>query len=599
MRRPDQLQKLAQSNPNQKTKMGPGLKKLFKYLRPYRILIVLSVIMAIAASTFTIIGPKQIEKIVEYIQEGIFKNTEIDLKAITSIGIMLISLYLAGVVFNTAQGFIMAKVNQKATKNLREKLGNKINKLPLSYFDKTTHGDVLSRVTNDIDTMGQALNQSIGTLISSATLFVGSLIMMFVTNWILAFVALGTTIFGFFAMTLMIKSSQKYFIGQQESLGQLNGQIEEGYTGHNVIKAYNAESKFKATFSTMNSRLFTQNWKSQFFSGMMMPVMMFVGNFGYVAVSVIGAVLARNGDISIGTIAAFMIYIRLFSQPLSQVAQGMQQLQGGAAASERIFSFLDEKEMDNEEFKTKQLENIKGNVEFKNVKFGYLEDKEIIHDFSAKVKAGQKIAIVGPTGAGKTTIVNLLMRFYETTKGDILVDDVSLKDLRREKVHDIFTMVLQDTWLIEGTVRENIIFNQKNVTEDRLIEVCEKTGIHHFITSLSNGYDTQISDDDSLSVGQKQLITIARALIKNSPLLILDEATSSVDTRTELLIQNAMDELMKNKTSFVIAHRLSTIKNADVILVMKGGDVIEQGNHDELMKQNGFYANLYNSQFAE
>lgn len=583
----------------EKGNAGVGLRKLLKYLRPYYAVICIAIIMAISASIFSIIGPEQVGKIADVIGSAIRSGTDVDIKEVSKIGIMLISMYSGAVVFNVTQGFIMATVNQRTMKKLRDQLGNKVNKLPLSYFDKITHGDVLSRITNDVDTTGQALNQSIGTLMSATVLFFGSMVMMFKTNWILAFVAIGSTILGFVGMTLITKLSQKFFIGQQATLGQLNGKIEEGYTGHNVIKAYNAEKKFKKDFTELNDKLFVSGWKSQFFSGLMMPIMMFVGNFGYVAVSVIGAILVFDGKISIGVMISFMIYVRIFTQPLAQMAQGIQQLQSGAAASDRIFKFLEEKEMEDESHKSMKLDVVKGDVSFENVKFSYTPEKEIIHNFSASIKAGQKIAIVGPTGAGKTTIVNLLMRFYEATSGSISVDSVPLTQMTRENVHDLFTMVLQDTWLFEGTLKENIIYNQKGITDEKVVDVCEKTGIHHFISSLPQGYDTPIADNESLSVGQKQLITIARALIKNSPLLILDEATSSVDTRTELLIQNAMDELMKNRTSFVIAHRLSTIKNADVILVMKEGDVIEQGNHDDLMKQNGFYANLYNSQFSE
>lgn len=575
-----------------------GLKRLIKYLKPWFPAIIISILLAIAASAFSIVGPNQLQKITNKISQGMRSSVGIDVKGVTQIAIILVCLYGAGILFNIGQNFIMSKVNQKATRNLRDQIDKKIGRLPLSFFDKTTVGDVLSRVTNDVDATGQALNQSVGTLISAVILFFGSLIMMFVTNWILAFVAIGSVVIGFVGMSFMTKWSQKYFIGQSASLGELNGKVEEGYTGHNVIKAYNAERKFKKEFDKLNQVLYKNSWKSQFFSGLMMPLMIFVGNFGYVAVSIIGSILVHDGSTNIGVVIAFMIYIRLFTQPLGQIAQGVQQLQLGAASSDRIFDFLEEKELSDELHKTLKLENVKGNVEFKNVKFGYLENQEIIHNFSTKVKAGQKIAIVGPTGAGKTTIVNLLMRFYETSSGTIEIDGTPTTDITRENVHQLFTMVLQDTWLFQGTMKDNIIYNQKNVSDETVIEVCKKVGIHHFISSLPQGYDTMISDDESLSVGQKQLITIARALIKGSPLLILDEATSSVDTRTELQIQKAMDELMKNKTSFVIAHRLSTIKNADVILVMKDGDVIEQGNHDILMKQKGFYANLYNSQFT-
>ncbi len=480
---------------------------------------------------------------------------------------------------------------------MRSDISTKINRLPLRYFDKTSYGDVISRVTNDVDAIGQTLNQSLDTLVRSITMFLGSLIMMFYNSWILALVAVGSTLIGFGLMALIMSKSQKYFNEQQQGLGDINGHIEEIYSGHNVVKAYNGGRKAKETFEGINKTLYGSGWKSQFMSGLMMPLMNFIGNFGYVAVCVVGAVLAMNAQITFGVIVAFMVYIRLFTQPLSQLAQSMQQLQRTAAASERVFEFFDEKELEDESHKVTKLENIKGDVEFRNVHFGYEKDNPIINDFSIKINKGQKVAIVGPTGAGKTTIVNLLMRFYELDSGEIYIDNIPISSVTRSNVHEQFCMVLQDTWLFEGTIKENIIYSKGNVSDEQVIEACKSVGIHHFIQTLPHGYNALLNDKANLSVGQKQLITIARAIIQNSPLLILDEATSSVDTRSEKLVQNAMDRLMKGRTSFVIAHRLSTIKNADLILVMKDGDILESGSHDELLSQNGFYAELYNSQF--
>ena len=491
----------------------------------------------------------------------------------------------------------MTTVTNRVTQKLRTSISQKINKVPLNYFNKTSFGDVLSRVTNDIDMIGQTLNMSIGTLVTSVTMFVGSLIMMLYTNWIMTLAAVGATVIGFVIMGLVMGTSQKYFIRQQNDLGTLNGQIEEVYTGHNVVKVYNNTENVVADFDSVNNRLYESAWKSQFLSGIMMPAMNFIGNLGYVAVCIIGAVLVMDGKIDFGVIVAFMIYIRLFTNPLSQIAQAATQLQTTAAASERIFELLDEEEMSDESKKTKRLENAKGDIEFKNVKFGYVPEKIIINNFSARAKAGQKIAIVGPTGAGKTTMVNLLMRFYELNGGEIYIDGVPTSQLTRENIHDLFCMVLQDTWLFEGTIRENIVYSKQGVTDDEIKTACKAVGIDRFIRTLPNGYDTVLNDKANLSAGQKQLITIARAMIDNKPLLILDEATSSVDTRTEIQIQKAMDNLTVGRTSFVIAHRLSTIKNADLILVMRDGDIVESGNHDQLLEKGGFYAELYNSQF--
>ncbi len=532
---------------------------------------------------------------------SIYLNTEtkINLDNIFKICMILVVIYLVAYVVNFIQGIIMATVNQRVSKDLRSRISVKINKLPLKYFDKVSYGEVLSRVTNDVDTIGQTLNNSITTLIGAAALFIGSLIMMFVTNWIMAISGIVATIIGFVLMIVIISKSQKYFVAQQNVLGQVNGFVEEAYSGQEIIKAYNAEEDTTNTFEVVNKKLYSSAWKSQFYSGLMQPLMGFIGNFGYVVVCVVGAVLVHYNIINFAVIIAIMIYIRLFTQPLSQLAQGVTNLQSTAAASERVFEFLEQEEMPDESMLTKKLEKIKGDVEFRHVKFGYTPEKIIIKDFSVKIRAGQKVAIVGPTGAGKTTLVNLLMKFYNVNDGDILIDGVSINDISRENVHDIFGMVLQDTWLFQGSVKENIRYSKTDVTDEEIYAACKECGIDHFIRTLEHGYDTILDDNTNISAGQKQLLTIARAMVENAPMLILDEATSSVDTRTELLIQKAMDKLTENRTSFVIAHRLSTIKNADIILVMKDGDIIETGNHEELIKKNGFYADLYNSQFEE
>lgn len=532
---------------------------------------------------------------------SIYLNTEtkINLDNIFKICMILVVIYLVAYVVNFVQGFIMATVNQRVSRDLRSRISVKINKLPLKYFDKVSYGEVLSRVTNDVDTIGQTLNNSVNTLIGAAALFIGSLIMMFVTNWIMAISGVVATIIGFVLMIVIISKSQKYFVAQQNVLGQVNGFVEEAYSGQEIIKAYNAEEGTTGAFEVINKKLYSSAWKSQFYSGLMQPLMGFIGNLGYVVVCVVGAVLVHYNIINFSVIVAIMIYIRLFTQPLSQLAQGVTNLQSTAAASERVFEFLDQEEMPDESMLTKKLENIKGEVEFKHVKFGYTPEKMVIKDFSVKIRPGQKVAIVGPTGAGKTTLVNLLMKFYNVNDGDILIDGVSIKDISRENVHAIFGMVLQDTWLFQGSVKENIRYSKTDVTDEMIVSACKECGIDHFIRTLEHGYDTILDDNTNISAGQKQLMTIARAMVENAPMLILDEATSSVDTRTELLIQRAMDKLTENRTSFVIAHRLSTIKNADIILVMKDGDIIETGNHEELIKKNGFYADLYNSQFEE
>jgi len=573
------------------------MPKLISYCKPYVASILLAVVLAISGSIFTIVGPSILQDMTDIIAEGL--NGHIDIASLQHIAIILAILYGLSLLFSIFQGLIMATVTQKVSKGLRGKLSQKMNKLPLKYFDAYSYGDTLSRVTNDVDMIGQTLNQSVGALVSSTTLFVGCTIMMFYTNGWMALTAIVATFIGMGLMQLILKRSQQYFVKQQNNLGAMNGHIEEIYTGHQIVKLYNAEKQVKEQFSDINQQLFESSWKSQFFSGLMMPLMMFIGNFGYVAVCIVGGVLAMNGHISFGVIVAFMLYTRLFTQPLTQIAQVATSLQATAAASKRVFEFLDEEELADESSKTNTLAHVTGEVEFKHVRFGYHPEKTIIHDFCAKALPGQKIAIVGPTGAGKTTIVNLLMRFYEVNGGEILIDGVPIHQLTRENVHELFCMVLQDTWIFEGTIKDNIVFSKKGVSEQQVREVCKAVGIDHFIQSLPLGYNTVLSEQVNLSAGQKQLITIARALIADAPLLILDEATSSVDTRTELLIQSAMEKLMVGRTSFVIAHRLSTIKNADLILVMKDGDVIESGSHEQLLTKQGFYSDLYNSQFEE
>lgn len=526
---------------------------------------------------------------------------KMDMDKIKSIAILLACLYIISAIFTYVEGLSMIKVANGYAKKLRSSISEKINKLPLKFFDHNLSGDILSRVTNDVDTIAQSLNNSLSTLVSSITLFIGSIIMMFVTNYIMAITAIVSSLIGFILMFIILNKSQRYFTARQRELGKLNGYIEEIYSGLNVVRSCNAKDETINEFDKLNDKLYDCNRKSQFLSGLMQPIMGFIGNFSYVTVCIVGSLLVSKSVISFGVIVAFIMYVRLFTNPLSQIAQAMTSMQSTAAASERVFGLLEEVEMDSENDITKKLDKhkVKGNIEFKNVKFGYDKDKIIINDFTAKVKAGEKIAIVGPTGAGKTTMVNLLMKFYDINDGDILIDGTSIKELKRDNIHSLFTMVLQDTWLFNGTVKENIIYNQKHVSNKKVEEVCKVVGVDHFIKTLPNGYDSIISDNDSVSSGQRQLLTIARGMISDSPFLILDEATSNVDTRTEELVQKAMDKLMENKTSFIIAHRLSTIKNADLILVMKDGNIIEQGNHNELMKKNGFYANLYNSQFEK
>lgn len=542
---------------------------------------------------------KKVETLPNSIQKII--NPKMDMDKIKKITILLVILYILSSIFSYIEGLSMIKVANRYAKKLRTSISKKINKLPLKYFDNNLSGDILSRVTNDVDTIAQSLNNSLSTLVSSLTLFIGSIIMMFVTNYIMAITAIVSSLIGFILMFIILSKSQKYFTERQEQLGKLNGYIEEIYNGLNVIKTCNAKEETTKEFDKLNERLYTCNQKSQFLSGLMGPIMSFIGNLSYVAVCVVGALLVSKNIITFGVIVAFILYVRLFNNPLSQIAQAMTSLQTTAASSERVFGLLEEEEMSREDKITKKLDKhkVKGNIEFKNVNFGYDESKIIINNFTAKVKAGEKVAIVGPTGAGKTTMVNLLMKFYDITDGDIIIDGTSIKELKRENVHSLFTMVLQDTWLFNGTIKENIKYNHKNISDKKVEEICKVVGVDHFIKTLPNAYNSSISDNDSVSSGQRQLLTIARGMINDSPFLILDEATSNVDTRTEELVQKAMDKLMENKTSFIIAHRLSTIKNADLILVMKDGNIIEQGNHNTLMKKNGFYANLYNSQFEK
>ena len=579
---------------NKKTSLFTKMKP---YIKGFQLPFVIAVTGAIISSIITVFGPYKLREITNLITDGLVG--EMDLGAISNIGLFLAFLYVVGSLINYAQGYAISDMIQHFSKRLRTAIAEKINRLPLSYFDSHSQGDTLSRVTNDVDTVGQSLTQSLGTLISSVLLLIAVLFMMFYTNVALSFVTIGSVLLGFVFSAVLMAKSQRYFQEQQSNLAAINGYVEEMYSGHNVITSYNGAEKTRLAFNALNQNLYTSMWKSQFISGIMFPLMNFVGNFGYVMVVIVGATMAINGSISMGTIVAFMVYVRIFSQPLSQIAQGITTLQSASAAMGRVFEFLAEADMEDDSHKLQQLTSVKGHVQFKDVFFGYNPDKTIIHDFSAEAKAGQKIAIVGPTGAGKTTIVNLLMKFYDIERGQIMIDGVDIKNMQRSEVHDAFSMVLQDTWLFEGTIKENLIYNQKNITDQAVVEAAKAVGVHHFIMTLPDGYDTVLDDTVSLSVGQKQLLTIARALLKDAPLLILDEATSSVDTRTEELIQKAMDKLMEGRTSFVIAHRLSTIRNADLILVMRDGNIIEQGSHDQLMEQGGFYADLYNSQFVE
>ncbi len=632
-----------------------SMKKLLQNLKPWRVLLTLGLVLAFISAILSLVAPDHLSDLTDTITSGIKPNisentikdimsnpnisyedkmsfqvtlssmsnssdtTEllkkidelpssiydiikpnIDMDKVKSIVTFLTILYLLSAIFSYIESVSMTTVSNNFAKNLRSRISVKINKLPLKYFDIHETGDVLSRVTNDVDTIAQNLNQSLATLISATTLFVGSIIMMFATNWIMAITAILSSLIGFAFMFIILMKSQKYFMKRQKELGELNGHIEEIYSGQSIVRAYNNEENVKKEFNKLNEALKVSNQKSQFLSGLMQPIMGFIGNFGYVCVCIVGALLTMNNVISFGVIVAFMIYVRLFTNPLSQLAQAMTSLQSTAASAERVFEFLEEEEM-TLEHPTKHLDKnkVKGDIEFRNVVFGYDDTRTIIKNFSVKAKSGQKIAIVGPTGAGKTTLVNLLMKFYEINSGDILIDGVSTKELSRENIHELFVMVLQDTWLFDGTVRDNIKFNSEDVTDEEIWNACKVVGVDHFIKTLPGGLDAKLNDSDSVSQGQKQLMTIARGMIEDGPFLILDEATSNVDTRTEELVQKAMDKLTEGRTSFIIAHRLSTIKNADIILVMNEGNIIEQGNHEELMKLNGFYAELYNSQFKK
>ncbi|MBQ9030781.1 MAG: ABC transporter ATP-binding protein [Parasporobacterium sp.] len=574
------------------------LVPLIRYLKKYVVLLLIAIICAVGGTIFTIIGPRNISRIADIIQAGL--TGELDIAGVTRIAVFLVIIYACAWVLSYLQGFLMTVVTQKTSYGLRNDIIKKINNLPLRYFDKTLIGDILSRVVNDVDTIGQTMTTSVGNLFQSGTQFFGVLIIMFTVSWQLTLVAIGASVLGFTIMILIMSRSQKFFVRSQVLLGALNGHIEEIYAGHNVVNAYNAQSFEEKKFNSLNDSFTEAVWKSQFLGALMPPLMAFVGNLGYVAVCVVGAVMALNGQITFGVIVAFMIYIRLYTSPLQQLGQVFTQLQSTAAASKRVFEFMEEESLPDDMDLPVRIPfgGAKGDIEFKHVNFGYDPEKTIIHDFSAKAPAGKKVAIVGPTGAGKTTMVNLLMRFYEVNSGEITIDGIPISTMRREEVHALFGMVLQDTWLFEGTIRDNIKYS-KEATDEKIIEAAKAAGIHHFIMTMPEGYDSILDEEASVSAGQKQLITIARAMVEDAPFLILDEATSSVDTRTEELIQEAMDRLMANRTSFIIAHRLSTIRNADLILVMKDGDIIEQGNHDQLMAQGGFYTDLYNSQFDQ
>lgn len=584
-------------NVQTQTKEHPLRENIVKAVNQYKWPLIAAILFATIGSVTQIVGPNRLSEITDLITQGL--HGSINLTRISQIGLSLVVLYGIGAVLSYFQGFIVATVTQRFSKQMRRQISEKINAVPLNYFDSHSQGDTLSRVTNDLDTVSQSLNQSLSSLFPSITLFIGCLVMMFRTNLLLTLTSVVSVLLGFLLMALIMAKSQVHFNQQQQKLAKINGFAEEAYSGQQVISAYNAAQDMKDEFDEINQDFYGSVWKAQFLSGIMQPLMGFIGNFGYVAVCVVGAVLTLRGDITLGVVVAFTVYIRLFSQPLSQLAQVFSNLQSAGAAMSRVFEFLAEDELTDESDKPAKLRNAEGNVRFENVSFGYDKERTIIHQFNVEAKSGQKIAIVGPTGAGKTTIVNLLMRFYETNRGNIMIDGVSIKDMTREEVHDQFCMVLQDTWLFEGTIKDNLIYNQQHVSDETVINACKAVGIDHFIRTLPKGYETYLDDSVSLSVGQKQLLTIARAIIKDAPMLILDEATSSVDTRTEELIQAAMDKLMNNRTSFVIAHRLSTIRNADLILVMNEGNIIEQGNHEDLMEQKGFYADLYNSQFEK
>lgn len=570
---------------------------LFGYCKDYYRLIIFAIVLSIISSIFSIIGPGKVRDIINKITIGL--TSTINMEVIKDITLFLAVMYVLGAIFHYVEAYLMAIMTNKLSKNLRNKISVKINKIPLKYFDSTSYGDILSRVTNDVDTISRTLSESVSDLVSSIVLFIGVVLVMFITNPVMAITGILASLIGFSLLAFILAKSQKYYEIQQKELGNLNGHIEEAYSGHNVVKVYNNVENSKDEFEKINEKMFNSSIKSHFLSGLMPPIMGFIGNFGYVAICIVGSILVINGKINVATIVSFMMYTRLFTSPLSTIAQGFIELQSAAAASERVSEFLSESELEDESSKTLVLDRnkVEGNIEFNHVVFGYDDDKNIIKDFNVSVEKGEKVAIVGPTGAGKTTMVNLLMRFYEIKNGSITIDGVNTKDITRENVHDLFCMVLQDTWVFEGTIKENIIYNRKNITDNEVEDACRVVGLDHFIKALPLGYDTVLGDIESLSAGQKQLLTIARGMLSDAPFLILDEATSSVDTRTEELVQKAMDALTKGRTSFIIAHRLSTIKNADLILVMKDGNIIEQGSHNELMEKNGFYTELYNSQF--
>ena len=581
----------------EKVDMGSEFSRLIGHAKDIVLPFIVAIFFACAGVVLTIIGPNQLSKITQYIIDGI--TTGIDMEAIARTALFLLSLYVLSAIFSFIQHFILATVTLRLSNRLRADIFDKVNRAPMKLFGRIPYGDILSRMTNDVNTLVQSLSNSLPSMVSAAAQFIGCLVMMFITEWHMSLAAIAATLLGFALMGLIMSRSQKYFMARQTALGQLNGYVEEMYTGHDVVRISRAEKKMKSEFDRLNKEVYQANRKSQFISGIMQPLMGFVGNLGYVAVCIYGSKLAMEGVIDFGVIVAFIMYVRLFTSPLSTLAQGMTQMQAAAAAGKRVFDFLEEEELEDESEKESYTSQVKGQVEFKNLRFGYSEEQKnaVIKDFSASVKPGQKIAIVGPTGAGKTTIVNLLMRFYELWGGSILIDGVPTSEMKREDVHSMFSMVLQDTWMFQGTVRENLVFNGENVSDEEIEKACRACGIWDFVESLPEGLDTVLTENTSISAGQKQLFTIARAMIQNRPMLILDEATSSVDTRTELMTQKAMDELMKDRTSFVIAHRLSTIKNADLILVLKDGNIIEQGDHETLLKQGGFYAELYNSQF--
>ena len=585
--------------PAEKGSFAKNMGKLLKYCKKYWGWLIFSLLLGVMGIVAQIILPDKLKEITTLISQGIASGTT-DISAVTKICIIMVVLIGLGAIFTYFQQYIATVTTQKIVKGFRKDISKKINRLPLRYFDNHLHGNVLSVVTNDVDTIGQSLNEGLGTLFGSVLLLGGVLIMMFVTDWILAFTVIGTAIIGLLVSLIFLSKSQKYFNQNQQNMGELNAHIEEAYSGHGVVRLYNEEKQKAEEFDKVSKKLYSSGWKSQFISGVMGPVMAFVGNLTYVTVCIVGAALASTRGVQyIAVIVAFMLYARFFSRPLSSIAQSLTSLQSASAASKRVFEFLESEELSDESEKTEKLPQVQGNVSFEHVHFGYTPEKIIIKDFSIDVKAGQKVAIVGPTGAGKTTLVNLLMRFYELNSGDIKIDGISTKEMKREEVHSLFGMVLQDTWLFEGTIRENLQFNCEDVTEEQLDRVCQAVGIDHYIKTLPNGYDTVVDDSIKMSAGQKQLLTIARTMLERCPMIILDEATSSVDTRTEILLQRAMDKIMEGRTSFIIAHRLSTIKNADIILVLKDGDVVEKGNHEELLAKGGAYAELYNSQFEE